>query len=125
MLALGSSPKLLGHEQKSFVSVASSQCTSSPITISQPSGSVMPSAPSRAAATRNMVTSSRASAITWMPTGRPSSPTPKGTDMAGWPARFDGIVQTSLRYMASGSALAPSSNAVVGEVGDSRTSKRS
>ena len=30
--------------------------------------------------------------------------------MAGWPARFDGIVHTSLRYMASGSALAPSSN---------------
>jgi hypothetical protein len=46
--------------------------------------------------------------------------------MAGWPARFDGIVHTSLRYIASGSAvLAPSGKAVVGEVGDSSTSKRS
>ena len=48
---------------------------------------------------------------------------PNGTDIAGWPARFDGIVQTSLRYIASGSAVfAPSSNATVGEVGESSTS---
>ena len=40
-----------------------------------------------------------------------------------WPARFVGIVHTSLRYIASGSAvLAPSSNATVGVVGASSTS---
>ena len=70
-----------------------------------------------------MVASSSAGASTCTPTGRPSSPTPNGTDMAGWPARFDGIVHTSFRYMASGSALAPSAKAVVGDVGDSSTSK--
>ena len=35
MFTLGSSPNALRHPQKSFVAVASSQCTSSPITISQ------------------------------------------------------------------------------------------
>src|SRR5690606_39030427 len=88
-------------------------------------GSAHRVAPSRAAATLNMVTSSSALAITCTPTGSPSSPVPKGTDMAGCPARFEGIVHTSFRYMASGSAMAPSSKAVVGEVGESRTSQRS
>jgi hypothetical protein len=32
----GSDPKAFGHEQKSFVAVDSSQCTSSPTTVSQP-----------------------------------------------------------------------------------------
>ena len=39
VLALGSSPKRLAQEQNSLVAVDSSQWTSSPITISQPSGS--------------------------------------------------------------------------------------
>ena len=39
------------------------------------------------------------------------------------PARLVGIVQTSLRYMASGSAiLSPIGNAVVGVVGETSTS---
>ena len=43
--------------------------------------------------------------------------------MAGWPARFDGMVHTSDMYMANGfSVLEPNGNAVVGEVGDSNTS---
>ena len=76
-----------------------------------------------AAAARNMSGSPSAGASTCTPTGRPSSPMPKGTDMAGWPARFDGIVHTSFRYIASGSSvLAPSANAVVGEVGASSRS---
>jgi len=38
----------------------------------------------------------------------------------------DGIVSRSLRYIASGFAVfAPSSNATVGDVGETRTSKRS
>ena len=41
----------------------------------------------------------------------------------GCPVRFTGTVHTSHRYIASGSAvLAPSSNATVGDVGDSSTS---
>ena len=40
-------------------------------------------AASMAAATRNIVGSPREGAMTCTPTGRPSSPTPKGTDMAG------------------------------------------
>ncbi len=60
------------------------------------------------------------------PTGSPSSPVPKGTDTAGWPERFDGMVQTSFMYMAIGSStFAPRSKAVVGAVAPSRTSKDS
>ena len=44
----------------------------------------------------------------------------------GRPAMFGGIASTSARYIESGSAVfAPSSNATVGEVGDTSTSKRS
>lgn len=81
-------------------------------------------AASTAAATRNIVASPSAGAMTCTPTGRPSSPAPNGTDTAGWPARLDGIVHTSLRYIVNGSAvLAPSGNAVEGAVGLSSTSK--
>src|ERR1700729_3442591 len=75
-------------------------------------------------ATWNMMGSPRAGARTWTPIGRPSSPVPNGTLTAGWPARLEGIVHTSLRYIVSGSeVLAPSGNAVVGDVGESNTSK--
>ena len=48
---------------------------------------------------------------------------PYGTLIAACPARLVGIVHTSERYIASGSAdLAPSSNATVGDVGDSSAS---
>ena len=70
-----------------------------------------------------MVASPRAGASSWTPIGSPSSPTPNGTDMAGSPDRFDGIVHTSFMYIDRGSAvLAPSSNAVVGDVGERSTS---
>ena len=46
--------------------------------------------------------------------------------MLGRPAMFDGIVSTSVRYIASGScAFAPSGKAVVAHVGETSTSKRS
>src|SRR5579859_1894620 len=78
---------------------------------------------STAAATWNITVSPSAGARTCTPTGRPSSPVPNGTLMAGWPARLDAMVQTSDRYMARGSAVfAPSRNAVVGAVGPSSTS---
>ena len=48
-----------------------------------------------------------------------------GTLIAGTPARFAGIVKTSERYIASGSpARSPMRNAVVGDVGETRTSNR-
>jgi hypothetical protein len=52
------------------------------------------------------------------------APVPNGTVIAGWPAKLDGMVQTSERYMANGSdVLAPKAKAVVGAVGLSNTSK--
>ena len=81
------------------------------------------SAASSTAATRYMSGSPSAGASTWTPTGRPPSPVPNGTLMAGWPASGDGMVYTSHRYMASGSSvLAPRVKATVGAVGVSSTS---
>src|SRR5438094_724359 len=78
---------------------------------------------SRTRATRNITDSPSAGASTCTPIGRPPSPAPYGTLMAACPARLVGIVHTSDRYMASGSAaLAPSSNATVGDVGESSAS---
>ena len=58
------------------------------------------------------------------PTGSPSSAArPHGTESAALPARFDGIVQRSARYIASGSSVrSPIGNAVVGVVGETSTS---
>src|SRR5262249_3354323 len=39
--------------------------------------------PSSAAAALNIVASAKAGASTWTPTGRPSSPVPNGTEIAG------------------------------------------
>ena len=47
---------------------------------------------SSSAAVRNIVASCRAGARICTPTGRPCSPVPNGTLMAGSPVRFDGIV---------------------------------
>ena len=54
-----------------------------------------------------------------MPTGRPSSSArPDGIEIPGTPARFAGMVVTSLRYICIGSSIfSPSLNAVVGAVG--------
>jgi hypothetical protein len=47
-------------------------------------------------------------------------------EMPGTPARLAGMVNTSERYIASGSsARSPIRKAVVGEVGDTSTSKDS
>ena len=60
----------------------------------------------------------------WKPTGSPSSSaSPLGNDIPPIPAIFTGIVAMSLRYMASGSLLfSPILKAVVGHVGETRTS---
>ena len=65
-----------------------------------------------------------AGAMICRPTGRPSSgASPTGMDMPGVPARFTGMVATSLRYIASGSSsFSPMRKAVVGAVGEMRTS---
>src|SRR5436190_7930747 len=61
--------------------------------------------------------------ISCSPTGSPSE-SPQGIDRPGSPARFDGIVRRSAAYIASGLAVrAPSSNATVGDVGLTSTSK--
>ena len=62
--------------------------------------------------------------MTCRPTGRPSSgASPHGTEMAALPARSDGIVHRSARYIAIGSsARSPMPNAVVGVDGDTSTS---
>ena len=135
-LVLGWSPNMLGQPQNSLVAVFSSQWTSSPTTISHPGFTSGPSRRARAgrgpgaaasttAATLNRVPSDRAGPRSCTPTGSPSSPGPKGTLMAGWPARLLGMVQTSDRYMLRGSpVLAPSGKAVVGAVGPRSTSHR-
>src|SRR5699024_2424807 len=56
---------------------------------------------SNAPPTRYIRWSLRAGAMICRPTGRPSSDRPDGSDMAGTPARFAGMVATSLRYIAS------------------------
>src|ERR671932_1649026 len=74
---------------------------------------------------RKSVFSENCGPISWRPTGSPSE-SPHGIERPGRPAMFGGIVSTSERYMASGfSVRAPSGNATVGEVGETRTSKRS
>src|SRR3954451_1775694 len=63
--------------------------------------------------------------ISCRPTGSPSL-RPHGMFSPGSPAMHEGIVRRSDAYIASGFAVfAPSSNATVGEVGDTSTSKRS
>ena len=81
-------------------------------------------AASAAAATRYARSSASTGAMIWNPTGRPSSGArPHGTEMAAFPARLDGMVHRSARYIAIGSsARSPSGNAVVGVVGETRTS---
>ena len=72
-----------------------------------------------------MVASPSAGAISCSPTGSPSD-RPAGTETAALPARLTGMVNTSLRYMASGSsAFSPTGKATVGAVGPTSRSKRS
>src|SRR5882724_5322658 len=74
---------------------------------------------------RKSVFSENCGPINCRPTGRPSD-RPHGIERPGSPAMLGGIVRTSVRYMASGlSAFSPILKATVGEVGLTRTSKRS
>ena len=78
----------------------------------------LPLSDSRTFAAWNISLSAMAGARIWIPTGIPSSPKPKGTDIAGCPARLEGIVHTSCKYICMGSAvLSPNGKAVVGAVG--------
>ena len=110
MLVLGSSPKRFGLPLNSLVAVASSTWTSRPddeleavdqrrrsprgLADRQLGGRHARSfaAASSAAATRYISGSPRAGARTCTPTGRPPSPVPNGTLMAGWPASGEGMV---------------------------------
>src|SRR5207247_6067903 len=84
-----------------------------------------PIARSSACPVRNRVFSENCGPISCRPTGRPSE-SPHGMDSPGRPAMFDGIVSTSERYIASGFAVrSPRRKATVGDVGETRTSKRS
>src|SRR5262249_28721172 len=86
-----------------------------------------PRAAPPAAPTRYIRSSASTGAMICRPTGRPSSgASPQGTDSAALPARSDGIVNRSARYIAIGSSTrSPSGNAVVGVVGDTSTATRS
>src|SRR3954466_6009547 len=80
---------------------------------------------SSAAATRYIRSSAMVGAITCRPTGSPSD-SPQGTEMAGPPYRFVGVVNRSARYIWYGSVVRePSGNAVSGVVGETSTSARS
>src|SRR5262249_57802012 len=75
-----------------------------------------PIARSSACAARKSVFSENCGPISCKPTGSPSE-SPHGIESPGNPARQDGIVRTSLRYMESGSAArSPMRKATVGEV---------
>ncbi|OGL14502.1 MAG: hypothetical protein A3F92_08260 [Candidatus Rokubacteria bacterium RIFCSPLOWO2_12_FULL_71_22] len=62
--------------------------------------------------------------MSWSPIGSPAALKPQRRDTAGNPARLDGTVKTSLRYIASGSSFSPSLKATPGAVGATRTSTR-
>src|SRR5262245_37083153 len=83
-----------------------------------------PSACSSAWPARKIVFSESWRPISCSPTGRPAL-NPQGMLIPGSPAMFDGNVRQSARYIASGSAFAPNSNATVGDVGETSRSKRS
>ena len=113
MLVLGSSPNRFGQPQNILVAVASSAWTSRPTTISQSAGrrsgrrsrsiALIGGARFEHGGGSEHRSPRRASGpSTCTPTGRPSAPVPNGTLIAGWPARFDGIVHMSLRYMPAG-----------------------
>ena len=126
---LGSSPKLSSQPQNIFVRVASWTWISRPMTGSRfmraPLDPSKPIACSSAWAASRIRFSLNAGPAIWKPTGRPSA-RPFGIETAGMPASDIGTVQTSFRYIASGSAvLAPSSNATPGAVGVTTKSNRS
>ena len=71
-----------------------------------------------------MTVSPNAGARTCTPTGSPSGLSAKGTLTAGWPARLEGMLQTSHMYIWIGSStLDQNGNATDGVVGVNSTSK--
>ena len=138
MLVLGSSPKWLRQPQNSFVAVASSQCTSSPIdhlpasVIAVDVASLARrrrcrrlavAAASSTAAARNIVGLAQRRRQHLHADGQAVVAHAERHRHRRLAGQVDGIVHTSFRYIVSGSAvLAPSANAVVGDVGDSSTS---
>ena len=116
----GTAPNPVGAPEKSFAFETTWAWTSSPITGSQspvapftrlirrlpaaPAGRRNPAAPSSAWAARSTVSSSNGLPMSCRPSGRPSPERPAGTDAAGRPARLAGTVNTSFRYIATGSS---------------------
>src|SRR5690606_9877555 len=87
-----------------------------------PHGAHPARARSSAAAARIMAPSCQRSAMSWPPTGKPST-VPIGSDSAGTPARFAVTVKMSARYIWYGSSsFSPSRNATEGVVGVRSTS---
>ena len=127
VLAFGGAPKSVEHRQKILVAVFELHVHLEPdhhLVPLAPGGArrrdhrcaSSPSARSSAYAATNICRSSKWLAMSWPPTGSPST-RPIGSDIAGTPARFAVHVKMSLRYISYGSDLAPSGNAVVGVVG--------
>src|ERR1039458_6630363 len=82
-----------------------------------------PSAISRTRAPAMSCASLRPGPSSCTPIGSPASPVPKGTEIAGSPERLLGMVKTSERYIAIGSAVfEPNSKATDGVVAPSRRS---
>ena len=77
-------------------------------------------------AIRNIALSSNSRPVSCIPTGKPAAVNPHGTLIAGRPARLALTVNTSARYIWSGSETrSPTRNAAVGLVGIATTSARS
>src|ERR1700722_20577663 len=77
-----------------------------------------PAAFSNAAETENTVSSSKCLPITCRPKGSPSALSPAGTLIAGTPASEAGTVNTSFRYIVTGSSIfSPIPKAAEGAVG--------
>src|SRR5258707_6990462 len=68
---------------------------------------------------RNKRVSSKVRARICSPIGNPAALKPQGMLIPGRPAKLHGRVNTSIKYIASGSfTFSPSLNAVTGEVGE-------
>src|SRR5438270_3154690 len=68
-------------------------------------------ADSYAAAMRRTISSPEGGPATWRPIGRPSSPKPHGTEIAGWPVTLNGSVRRMNTGLTS-STLPPTSTVV-------------
>ena len=126
MLTLGSSPNALRHPQNSLVPSPARSGPRGPPPSPTPSlvgrrplppaSRRVPASTTRATRKSMRLAQRRAPGPGRRRAGR-RRPAPKGTEMAGCPERFEGMVHTSFMYMAMGSStLDPRSKAVVGAV---------